>query len=124
MRVNFLCPLCSRENVYVTGEDPQDFTCEHCQSSVRLEVSESVQQRSVVDRCVLCCKDLFFVQKDFNRKLGCAIVLLGAVASVYTYGACYFCNSVYRGYTPNPKHKGYDLNIGELVESAIRDQKA
>ena len=138
MRVNFLCPSCSRENVYVTGEDPQDFTCEHCRTPVRLQVSESVRHRNVIDRCVVCGKDLFYVQKDFNRKLGCAIIALGAIASVYTYGAsllaaaavdwflyyrlpevtvCYFCNSVYRGYAPNSKHKGYDLSIGELVET-------
>jgi hypothetical protein len=145
MQINFLCPACSRENVLVTGEPWRDFRCEHdgCRREIDLELSASILERNVVDTCVVCRKDLFFLQKDFNRTLGCAILVLGAVTSVLTYGlsllvaaavdwilyyrlrevtVCYFCNSIYRGAAPNPKHKGYDLSIGELVEGSIRGE--
>jgi hypothetical protein len=137
MRINFLCPSCSKENVFVSGEDSRLF-CEHCHRPLELRTSGSIERDGIIDRCVVCGKDLFYIQKDFNRALGCAIMVVGAIASIYTYGAsllvaaaidwhlyyrlpevtvCYYCNSLYRGYTPNPKHKGYDLSIGELVES-------
>jgi hypothetical protein len=144
VRVNFLCPSCSKENVYETGEETAGFACEHCGKPVKLDLSESIAQNGIIDRCVLCGKELFFIQKDFNRMLGCAILVVGAIASIYTYGAsllvaaavdwylyyrlpevtvCYFCNSVYRGYARNPRHKGYDLSLGELVEGSIRGHK-
>ncbi len=144
MRVNFLCPSCAKENVYVSEDKWEEFSCEHCASPIRLQASESITQRGVVDRCILCGKEVFYIQKDFNRRLGCAIIAVGALTSIYTYGisllvaaavdwflyyrlpevtVCYFCNSIYRGYAPNPKHKGYDLSIGELVEGSIRGEQ-
>lgn len=144
MRVNFLCPSCSRENVYVTGEPSEGFRCEHCGQEISLEVSASIAGPGVIDTCLVCGKNLFYVQKDFNRRLGCLILLVGAVTSVYTYGlslvaaaaldwvlyyklpevtVCYFCNSLYRGYAPNPGHKAYDLSLGELVEGSVRGEQ-
>ena len=141
MRVNFLCVSCSKENVYVPGEPWEEFACEHCGAAIHLGVSPSITQGGGVDACIVCGKELFYVQKDFNRTLGCALLLVGAVTSVFTYGlslvaaaavdwllyqrlsevtVCYFCNSLYRGFAPNPKHKGYDLSIGELVEWDVR----
>lgn len=130
--------------MYLTEEEPAGFSCEHCQVAIYLQVSGSRGKSNIIDTCVLCGKDLFYTQKDFNRSLGCAIFVAGAIASIFTYGislivaaavdwflyyrlpevtVCYFCNSIYRGYAPNPKHKGYDLNLGELVEGSIRGEK-
>ncbi len=128
----------------MTGDPWSDFCCEHCHARTHLQVSDSISAEGVIDRCILCSKDLFYIQKDFNRKLGCAILVVGAIASIYTYGVallvaaavdwflyyrlpevtvCYYCNSVYRGYRANPKHKGYDLSVGELVEGSIRGER-
>ena len=143
-RINFLCRSCGKENVHSTGEEWQGSRCEHCGAELRLAPSPSLQKGGPIDTCAVCGRDLFFVQKDFNRALGCAVLAAGAVTSVFTYGlslvaaaavdwvlyyrlpevtVCYFCNSLYRGFAPNPKHRGYDLNIGELVEGAVRGEK-
>jgi hypothetical protein len=143
VRVNFLCPACSKENVFVTGEPWEQFRCEHCGGEIHLDVSRSMLESGVVDVCALCRKELFFLQKDFNRALGCAILAVGAVTSIFTYGlsliaaaavdwflyyrlrevtVCYFCNTIYRDFAPNPKHTGYDLSIAELVEGSIRGE--
>jgi hypothetical protein len=143
MRINFLCPSCSQENVLVTGESVENLRCEHCQAPLYLQISESIAGPGLIDTCVLCSKDLFFLQKDFNRRLGCAILVVGAITSIFTYGlsllvaaaldwflyyrlpevtVCYFCNTIYRGYAPNPRHRGYDLSTGELVEGSIRGE--
>jgi hypothetical protein len=144
MRINFLCPTCSKENVWVTGEPSEEFGCEHCRSAIHLALSESVLEKGIIDSCILCGKELFYLQKDFNRTLGCTIFVIGAIVGIFTYGigllvaaamdwylyyklpevtVCYFCNSIYRGFAPNPKHKGYDLSIGELVEGSIRGEQ-
>ena len=128
----------------MTGEQWEGFSCEHCNSPVYLQVSESINRLGMIDQCALCGKQLFYIQKDFNRRLGCLIIALGAVTSFVTYGisllaaaaidwllyyrlpevtVCYFCNSIYRGYVENPKHKPYDLSIGELVEGSIRGEQ-
>ena len=143
MRINFLCPSCSQENVLVTGESVENLRCEHCQAPLYLQISESIAGLGLIDTCVVCGKDLFYLQKDFNRRLGCAILVVGAITSIFTYGlsllvaaaldwflyyrlpevtVCYFCNTIYRGYAPNPRHKGYDLSTGELVEGSIRGE--
>ena len=144
MQINFLCPHCSRENFFVTGETPEPFDCEHCHSRIHLQISESLGTQNIIDQCGICAKDLFYVQKDFNRNLGWAILIAGAVASLYTYGLalliaaaldwylyyhlpdvtiCYFCKTVYRGYVANPRHTHYDLSVGELVEGSIRGER-
>ena len=143
MRINFLCHACAKENVLVSGEAWQPYRCEHCGVVIHLEVSASMIERNLIDTCAVCRKELFFIQKDFNRMLGCAILVAGSVASIFTYGlslvaaaavdwflyyrlrevtVCYFCNSIYRDFAPNPKHKGYDLSIAELVEGSIRGE--
>ncbi len=144
MRINFLCPSCENENIFETGVDEPDFACEHCSSRLQLKVSDSIRSQRIIDSCIVCGKELFFIQKDFNRTLGCVILTVGAVASVYTYGlsllvaaaldwflykrlpevtVCYVCNSIYRGYAPNPAHGGFDLSIGELVEGSVRGER-
>ena len=51
-----------------------------------LQVSESIAGQGLIDTCVVCGKDLFYLQKDFNRRLGCAILVVGAITSIFTYG--------------------------------------
>jgi len=144
MYIHFLCPSCSKENSFATDATPAPFNCRRCNARVYLQISESIREKEIIDRCVICTKDLFYVQKDFNRNLGWAILAAGAIASIYTYGlalllaagldwylyyklpevtVCYFCGAVYRGYAVNPKHTHYDLSLGELVEGSIRGER-
>jgi len=70
-----------------------------------------------------------YVQKDFNRATGIALVVLGAVfvpwtiipliaVTVLDFGiyyvlkdvtVCYACRTVHRGFARNPKHTHFDL---------------
>jgi hypothetical protein len=94
--------------------------------------------RNTVTVCVSCGHDTFYVQKDFNRRFGVAIVGLGIAASVYFFArsqpflamaalgltavvdfvayflvrevtVCYACHTVYRGFHRNPEHEPFDL---------------
>jgi uncharacterized membrane protein len=101
-------------------------------------MNDSIAKRGVVTTCVSCGHDAFYVQKDFNRNVGLAIVALGIACSVYFLArrqpilgmaalaltalvdflvyyfvrevtVCYSCHAVYRGFNRNPGHKPFDL---------------
>jgi hypothetical protein len=88
--------------------------------------------------CVSCRHDTFYVQKDFSRRAGLAIVVAGIVTSVYFFAqnrpmfamaalgltavidflayalvrdvtVCYACHALYRGFKRNPEHEPFDL---------------
>jgi hypothetical protein len=79
-----------------------------------------------------------YIQKDFNRALGIAIVVVGVLTSVFFLSrseplfamlslggtavvdyilyrlvgdvtVCYACHTIYRGFQKNPKHSSFDL---------------
>ena len=85
---------------------------------------------SIIDRCAACGHDQLYFQKDFNRKTGIALVVLGSILVPWTYGlsllgvtvldyvvwrmvkdviVCYQCQAVHRGYPANPNIKPFDL---------------
>jgi hypothetical protein len=95
-----------------------------------------------VERCWLCGNGEFYIQKDFNRRLGIAIVLgsalvifpvmvwKGHLLGIYCLLAialldwaayqvlpdvtvCYLCQSIYRGLPLNPGHTGFYLGLEE-----------
>ena len=77
MRVNFLCPSCSKENVYVPGEPWEGFACEHCGAAIRLGVSPSITQGDCVAACIVCGR--LWSAGMFIRSLGCGKRRKGAV---------------------------------------------
>jgi hypothetical protein len=143
MKIAFLCAKCSEENIFDT-EAAGELRCHACRASLKLSVSESIRERGLIDRCAVCSNDRFYVQKDFNRKLGLALVLGGVLLGYLLFGfnmfaliggltvcslldyllyktlpevtVCYACHSVYRDFKRNPSHKPFDLNVAEEYE--------
>jgi hypothetical protein len=101
-------------------------------------MNESIVTRRMVTTCVSCGHDTLYVQKDFNRQTGLAIVAIGVIASVYFFAqnqpmvamaalgatalvdflayyfvrevtVCYSCHAIYRGFERNPEHEPFDL---------------
>ena len=114
--------------------------CPACSSSVPIR-PEAMEGRTVKE-CLVCGTKELYVQKDFPHRIGLAIVVVGSVLSCvawsqywyptalaillgaaaldmclyYAIGdvlVCYRCLAQYRGTTPNPEHKPFDLGIGE-----------
>ena len=48
-------------------------------------MNDALMSRNLVTTCVSCGHDALYVQKDFNRQAGMAIVGLGIVASIYFF---------------------------------------
>ena len=122
--VHFLCPACEWRLARATGEPAEP--CEHCAAA------NSVTAPAAVERCAACGHDQLYFQKDFNRRTGIALVVVGAIFVPWTWGlsllgvtildyivwrvvkdviVCYACQAVHRGYAIPPAIKPFDLVI-------------
>jgi len=123
--VHYLCPSCERRLGRAAGEPPAP--CEHCSAPSPVKAPP---EGAIIDRCGACDHDQLYFQKDFNRKTGIALVVLGSIFVPWTYGlsllgvtlldyavwrmvkdviVCYRCQAVHRGYPPNPALAPFDL---------------
>ena len=125
--VHFLCTQCERRLSRTAGEPFR--VCEHCSAPSGVVAPP---EGAIIERCAACEHDQLYFQKDFNRTTGVALVAVGAVFVPWTYGlsllavtvldyivwrvvkdviVCYQCQSVHRGYPPNPEIKPFDLVV-------------
>jgi hypothetical protein len=125
--VHFLCPKCDARLAREAGEAARP--CDFCGTPSDV-VAPPAGAR--IERCAACGHDQLFFQKDFNRTTGIVLVAIGAVFVPWTYGlslfamsildyivwrkvkdviVCYQCQTVHRGYPPNPDIKPFDLVV-------------
>ena len=125
--VNFLCPRCEARLAREAGETAGP--CGHCGEPSTVTATPEDQP---IERCAACGHEELYFQKDFNRKTGIALVVLGSIFVPWTWGlsllgvtildyivwkivkdvvVCYDCQSVHRGYPPNPAIKPFDLVV-------------
>jgi predicted RNA-binding Zn-ribbon protein involved in translation (DUF1610 family) len=131
------CRACDREVGFTPAEAGQ-IPCPYCKKPILLRVDSSILQNHTVKNCVTCGHDSLYIQKDFNRSLGIAIVAAGSLISVYFLSqseplyamlalgftaavdfllyrlvgdvtVCYACHTIYRGFQRNPAHHSFDL---------------
>ena len=140
MRARFYCADCmtSREH----GEaDSGDFACGKCGRAYRAEPSGAAGPEGL-ERCVFCGNRVFFLQKDFDQRLGCLIMAVSLAAALFVgwkFGwiwftpvllatvvvdwivaakvrpvtICYQCDAEYRDLPVHPLHKCYDPHVAE-----------
>src|SRR4051812_25063201 len=125
--VHFLCSRC--EARLAREADGAARVCDFCAAPTAV-VAPSPE--TVITHCAACNHDQLYFQKDFNRRTGIALVVLGSVFVPWTYGlsllavtvldyivwrivkdviVCYECQAVHRGYPANPALKPFDLVI-------------
>jgi hypothetical protein len=125
--VHFLCTSCEARLAREAGEPPRP--CDFCNAPTSVTAPAA---DALIERCAACAHEELFFQKDFNRRTGIALVVLGSIFVPWTYGlsllgvtildyvvwrivkdviVCYDCQAVHRGYPPNPAIKTFDLVI-------------
>ena len=129
--IEWRCPVCqkpSSQDIPAGGQ----LDCENCDNVQPYAEGSAADDGTVsnpLDACVSCGYDRLFAQKDFNRKLGLVIVLIGAALSPWTYGlsllafmgfdyalyrfvpeitVCYGCDAIHREFEHNPLHRAHD----------------
>ena len=110
----------------------------------------SIEKDHLVRNCVACGHDTLYIQKDFNRNLGVAIVVAGSLISLFFFSrsqpiyamlalfvsagvdlliyslvgevtVCYACHTIYRGLARNPDHGPFELK--DLEKYGGRDPR-
>jgi hypothetical protein len=138
MEIEFRCS-CGSVNQIESEDFERPFVCAGCGK----EYTDPAfwTQESGLLYCVVCrCRDLY-TQKDFNRKLGLGIAILGAVLAPFTklislfvcafidlilyrvlpmITVCYKCSTIFRGFPQSAAHEGFNLGINDRYRSAER----
>ncbi len=125
--IHYLCTKCDARLGRDEGESARP--CEACGAAS--DVTAPLEGANV-DHCAACGHDQLYYQKDFNRRTGIALVVIGSVLAPFTYFislaavtvldyviwrlvknviVCYECQAVHRGYPQNPDLKPFDLVI-------------
>jgi hypothetical protein len=141
VRARHYCPSCltAREH---SETDAGEFRCERCGEEYSSRFAGAPGPGGI-EWCGFCGNRAFFLQKDFDQRLGCLFlglslalalfvgwrfggiwftpVLLATVlvdwivaVRVRTVTICYRCDAEYRDLPPNPRHRGYDPHVAEL----------
>jgi hypothetical protein len=133
--IAYSCPACGREAV--AGRDGAG-RCAACARETALDVSGITGEPPTVVRCAACGNGLLYVQRDFNQKVGLAIVIAGGVLAPFTpfysslfvaaavdaalylmlpeIAVCYRCHAHYRGFARNRQHQAFDLHLAEQYD--------
>lgn len=140
MRARHYCPDCltAREHA---ASDAGAFACAGCGRAYEASFDGALSPGGV-EQCAFCGNRVFFLQKDFDQRLGCLIMgvslaaalwvgwrfgwiwftpaLLASVVVDWIVAArirpvtiCYRCDAEYRELPVNPNHKGYDPHVAE-----------
>jgi hypothetical protein len=138
------CPKCGAGLPVAAGEAPSAITCGGCGRDIPLAVSEALKNDRVVDRCPVCDGTDFYTRKDFDPKIGLAVVIVGALTSAafYWFGrdlvaygilggaalidlvvygrlrdvtVCYRCHSEFRGAYARTAG-AFDLHTADVLE--------
>ncbi len=116
LEINAKCPHCHQriELFYDGVAEPK---CPECQQGYLPHVTDDLRESQLLTQCAVCgCSDLYR-QKDFNRKIGVGLIVVGVCLAFFTYGIsllivtlidwalvrkvnevglCYLCHAAYR----------------------------
>ena len=144
MQIIAKCPKCDAGLPVRGAEAPTRIRCGRCGHEIALHLTEALRADREVDRCPVCSGADFYIRKDFDPKLGLAVVVIGATISAVFYwfgrdlvaygilaGAalvdlivygrlkdvtvCYRCHSEFRG-TYRRTAPPFDLHTADVLE--------
>jgi hypothetical protein len=144
MQILAKCPKCDAGLPVGAADAPPAIRCGRCATEIPLSFSDAVRSDRAVDRCPVCGGTDFYRRKDFDPKIGVAIVAVGAIISAVFYwfgrdlaaygvlaGAalidlvvygrlndltvCYRCHSEFRGAYERTA-PGFDLHTADVLE--------
>ena len=144
MQILVKCPKCDASLPVAAAESPTTIACGRCKSQIGLSFSDNLESDSHVDRCPVCGGSDFYLRKDFDPKVGLAVVVFGALVSggfywfdmdLVAYGVlacavvvdlivyqrlgdvtvCYRCHSEFRG-AYRRTAAAFDLHTADVLE--------
>ncbi len=146
MIISLRCPNCETE-ISVPSNDVQEaVSCHECDREISLKISETIRQENKVDACPGCGNVDFYVQRDFNQRVGIGIMLFFALLGLVFVGldrpfyfyyslaagalidlllywllpevtVCYACQTIFRKAEKNSAHEPFDLHISDMYQN-------
>ena len=144
MNVLAKCPKCDAGLPIDAADAPGEINCGRCGRTIPLHATPALREDRAVDRCPVCDGADFYIRKDFDPKIGLAVVIVGALISAgfYWFGrdliaygilasaalidlvvygrlkdvtVCYRCHSEFRGSYARTA-PAFDLHTADLLE--------
>ena len=144
MQIVAKCPQCDAGLPVRPAEAPAAIKCGGCGREIPLTFSAALEADTGVDACPICRGADFYTRKDFDPKVGLAVVVIGALISAvfYWFGrdliaygilafavlvdlavygrlkevtVCYRCHSEFRGEYPRTA-PAFDLHTADVLE--------
>jgi len=140
MEIAAHCPHCHR----FTHTDSLGSSCRHCQKALFGWVTDDLADGLSLNQCPVCGAGDLYRQKDFNRKLGIGILVIGIALAYFTYGislvvvtlldwwlfrrvkelgVCYQCGSQFRGGDLIQKLEPFNLVLHDHYRNRNKDTK-
>lgn len=88
MNLTITCPDCAGRLPIDAPDAPTAIICGRCDRAIALAVSDNLRGDAEIDTCPVCEGHDFYRRKDFDPKLGLAVIITGALISAgfYWYG--------------------------------------
>jgi len=85
MTIHLQCPSCKKtsELLYQKGEDTK---CPNCGTILVRFLTEEFEVSHRLNQCPVCGASHLYRQKDFNRRVGILLLVLGLALAYFTYG--------------------------------------
>jgi len=144
MNVVARCPQCDAGLPVDAADAPAAIKCGRCGCDIPLTWSGAVRADRAVDACPVCEGGDFYIRKDFDPKVGLAVVIIGALVSgvfywfgrdliaygilasaalidLVVYGrlkdvsVCYRCHTEFRG-AYERRAPSFDLHTADVLE--------
>jgi hypothetical protein len=138
------CPKCDASLPVDAADAPDAIRCGACGREIPLAITPAEKADTGVDACPVCRGGDFYVRKDFDPKVGLAVVIVGALisAAFYWFGrdliaygilasaalidlvvygrlkdvtVCYRCHSEFRGRYARTA-AAFDLHTADVLE--------
>lgn len=141
MTVTMTCPECGSGIHVYPNTEASKAQCDVCQKVVDVHFTKE-QEAGILKDCPCCQRKDFYQQRDFNRKIGVALFVIAAIASIWTYGLsfvvlyvfdfllfkklssvaiCYKCDTIFRNVANLKEIPGFDHEMNDRIKYADHD---
>ena len=143
MLVQITCKECGSSIEVEPHKESTKADCGVCQHVTEVKFTPA-QEQGILTECPVCTRMDFYKQKDFNRKIGVALFVIAAIASIWTYGLslvalylvdlflfrklsqvviCYKCTTNFRNVANIEEIRDYDHEMNDRIVYSDHDFK-
>jgi hypothetical protein len=143
MNVQITCEKCKSSVEVIPTENATKALCDVCGHITEVKFTQN-HLKNQLKECAVCERQDFFIQKDFNRKVGVTLFIIASILSIWTYGisfivlyamdfflfkklhyvaVCYKCNTIYRGAENTLQIPAFDHEMHDRIVYADHDFK-